>query len=298
MNLNIGTEGLGPDQGLHCLPGTRSEIRVYTICQGPRSGSTLFARNQIRDQCLHCLPQTKIRVYTVCQEPDLRSGSTLFARNQIGDQGLHCLPGTQIRVYTVCQEPVQRSGSTLFARDQSRVYTVCWEPDRRSGATLFARDQIRVYTVCQEPDQRSGSTPFARDQIKDQGLHCLPRTTSEIRVYIICHSICTKRCITSRSTNVILLRYLNSAYEPRHDKTIKVTVHPAKTQISLGVRPVLSESSPCAQWVAKDPSFLHADSEDSDQTWRMPSLIRVFAGCTLICLVMSRLICTLLHLLK
>ena len=39
---------------------------------------------------------------------------------------------------------------------------------------------------------------------------------------------------------------------------------PAKTQISLGIRPVWSESSLCAQWVAKDPRFLHADSEDSD----------------------------------
>ena len=27
-------------------------------------------------------------------------------------------------------------------------------------------------------------------------------------------------------------------YEPRHDKTNKVTVCPAKTQISLGIRPV------------------------------------------------------------
>ena len=38
------------------------------------------------------------------------------------------------------------------------------------------------------------------------------------------------------------------------------------------------QSSLCAQWVAKQPSFLHVDSEDSDQTWRIPSLIRVFAG--------------------
>ena len=29
-------------------------------------------------------------------------------------------------------------------------------------------------------------------------------------------------------------------------------------------RPVWSESSLYAQWVAKNPSFLHADSEDSD----------------------------------
>ena len=37
---------------------------------------------------------------------------------------------------------------------------------------------------------------------------------------------------------------------------------PAKTQISLGSHPVWSESLLCAQWVAKDPSFLHADSQD------------------------------------
>ena len=62
-----------------------------------------------------------------------------------------------------------------------------------------------------------------------------------------------------------------------HDKTKKMTVRPAKTQISLDIRPVWSESSLCAQWLAKDPSFLHADSEDSDQTGRMPRLIWVFA---------------------
>ena len=62
-----------------------------------------------------------------------------------------------------------------------------------------------------------------------------------------------------------------------------MSVRPAKTQISLGIRPVWSESSLCAQWVAKDPVFLHADSEDSDQTGRMAE----FAGHTLILLVLS-----------
>ena len=52
-------------------------------------------------------------------------------------------------------------------------------------------------------------------------------------------------------------------------------------------RSVWSESSLCAQWVAKDPSFLHADSEDSDQTWWMPRLIWVFDGRTLTLLVLS-----------
>ena len=75
--------------------------------------------------------------------------------------------------------------------------------------------------------------------------------------------------------------------EPRHDKTNKVTVCPAKTQISLGIRPVWSESLLSAQWVAKNPSFLHAESEDSGQTGRMPRLIWVLAGRTVIWLVLS-----------
>ena len=61
--------------------------------------------------------------------------------------------------------------------------------------------------------------------------------------------------------------------EPPHDKTNKMTVRPAKSQISLSSRPVRLESSLCAQCVAKDPSFLHADSEGSDQTEWMPRLI-------------------------
>ena len=63
-------------------------------------------------------------------------------------------------------------------------------------------------------------------------------------------------------------------------KNNKMNVRPAKTQFSLGIRPCWSESSLCAQWVAKDPNFLHADSEDSDQTRWMPRLIWVFAGRT------------------
>ena len=62
-------------------------------------------------------------------------------------------------------------------------------------------------------------------------------------------------------------------------KPAKLSVHPAKTQISLGICQVRSESSLCTQWAAEDPMFLYADSEDSDQTGRMPRLIRVFAGC-------------------
>ena len=42
----------------------------------------------------------------------------------------------------------------------------------------------------------------------------------------------------------------------------------ATWQNQQNIRPVRSESFLCAQWVAKDPSFLHAGSEDSEQTGR------------------------------
>ena len=75
-------------------------------------------------------------------------------------------------------------------------------------------------------------------------------------------------------------------FEPRHDKTNKVTVHPAKTQISLGIHPVWSESSLSA-WRKLGSLATHwAHSEDCDQTGRMPRLIWVFAGRTLILLVL------------
>ena len=42
-----------------------------------------------------------------------------------------------------------------------------------------------------------------------------------------------------------------------------------------------SDQSPCCgSVVAKDPRFLHADGEDSDQTGRLPKLIWVFTGRT------------------
>ena len=75
-------------------------------------------------------------------------------------------------------------------------------------------------------------------------------------------------------------------------KPTKWHVRPWKTQISLGIRPVWSESSLCAQWVAMGLSFLHADSKDSDQTGRMSRLVRVFAGrtCHFVGFVTMRLI--------
>ena len=57
-------------------------------------------------------------------------------------------------------------------------------------------------------------------------------------------------------------------------KPKKWHVRPAKTQISLDIRPVWSESSLCSQKIViKGPMFLYADNEDSDKTGQMPRLI-------------------------
>ena len=60
-------------------------------------------------------------------------------------------------------------------------------------------------------------------------------------------------------------------FEPPHDKTNKMACAPSEDSDQPG-NPL------CAQLVAKDPSFLHADSEDSDQTGRMPRLILIRLG--------------------
>ena len=63
-------------------------------------------------------------------------------------------------------------------------------------------------------------------------------------------------------------------------KPTKWHVRPALTEISLGIRPVWSESSLSASRKLWSLATQWAQSEDSDQTGRMPRLIWVFAGRT------------------
>ena len=79
----------------------------------------------------------------------------------------------------------------------------------------------------------------------------------------------TKSILTSEE--LILRKYV-----PWHDKTNKMAVHPAKTQISLGIRPVWSE---CVRM--KEPGVYPLIIQ------QMPRLIWVFAGRTLILLILS-----------
>ena len=65
-------------------------------------------------------------------------------------------------------------------------------------------------------------------------------------------------------------------------KPTKWHLRPGQTQISLGIRPVWSESSITAWKKLGSLAAYWAHSQDSDQpghqTWRMPRLICVFAG--------------------
>ena len=83
-----------------------------------------------------------------------------------------------------------------------------------------------------------------------------------------------------------------SLYEPLHDKASSVSVRPAKTQISLGIRPVWSESLLSA-W-RNLGSLPNERTVKTDQTGRMSRLIWVFSGRILIVLVLSCL-CSYYH---
>ena len=99
--------------------------------------------------------------------------------------------------------------------------------------------------------------------------------------YIVFAKRKSKHVTKERKKNLHFLEIAVQAFEPQH---VKTTVHPAKTQISLSIRTVWSESLLCALWVAKDPVV-------------NPRLIWVFAGHTgcFVCFVIHRLILFLLQ---
>ena len=95
------------------------------------------------------------------------------------------------------------------------------------------------------------------------------------------------KCILRFRGYAAMFRLLIRQYMS-HDMTKPAKFVCAQRRLrSACIRPVWSETSLCAQWVAKDPRFLHVDSEDSDQTGWMPRLIWVFAWSTLILLALS-----------
>ena len=70
-----------------------------------------------------------------------------------------------------------------------------------------------------------------------------------------------------------LLPNLIGFYRPPHDKTNKMASAPSEDSDQPSHPPSLIRVFAVRSKVAKDPIFLHVDSEDSDQTGRMPRLI-------------------------
>ena len=105
------------------------------------------------------------------------------------------------------------------------------------------------------------------------GETCLPRNAYFLEVPGYTLSFRIHVCSSEHHSNL--------PFEPRHDKTNKIAVRPTKTQLSLGIRPVWSESSLSA-WRNLGSLATHwAHTEDTDKIWRMSRLISDFAGRTL-----------------
>ena len=65
----------------------------------------------------------------------------------------------------------------------------------------------------------------------------------------------------------------SNLFEPKQDTSNNFHVWQAKIKLSLVKHIACSEPELHAQWVAKDPSFLQARSDDSCQTVRIHRLI-------------------------
>ena len=78
-------------------------------------------------------------------------------------------------------------------------------------------------------------------------------------------------------THLSIAAQQDRLFEPPHDKTNKMHVRPAKTQISLGIRPVWSESSLSAWRKLGSLATHRAHSEDSDQTGQSMVICRYYS---------------------
>ena len=73
------------------------------------------------------------------------------------------------------------------------------------------------------------------------------------------------RPFSCKSSMFTILPWLCITYEPEYIKTNKMTCTLRRLR-SAYASTQSDQSSLCTQWVAQGPRFLHADSEDSDQT--------------------------------
>ena len=99
---------------------------------------------------------------------------------------------------------------------------------------------------------------YGGNKINKRTFWCQETTRMKSPVFSIVHEMTSSHCRTllpfSMAGCTCNIPVRMDTYEPPHDKTNKMTVRPANTQISLGIRQVWSEFALC---IAKGPSFLH-----------------------------------------
>ena len=81
-------------------------------------------------------------------------------------------------------------------------------------------------------------------------------------LYITVLLIAVKNIQVCYLTNDLFILLLSLSFSLSFSLSLSLSRHYSRARVL----------ATCAQWVAKDPMSLHADSEDSDQTGRMPRL--------------------------
>ena len=130
------------------------------------------------------------------------------------------------------------------------------ESTQRHTRVRLKQTELVLFTLC------DGSFVFC-DVAADISAQIMVR-------HQITRSICRVGPVVGTGLPVGSILVASPTYEPQHYKTNKMTCAPSEDSDQPG--------HPPSQWVAEDPMFLHADSEDSDKTGRMSRLIWVFAG--------------------
>ena len=131
-----------------------------------------------------------------------------------------------------------------------------------------AREHTKTHT-CQTEAERAGAIYFVRRKF----FFCDVVAEISAQVMVrrqITRPLCRIGPLVGIGLPMGSTLVTSPTYEPQHYKTNKMTCAPSEDSDQPG--------HPPSWWVAEDPMFLHADSEDSDQTGRMSRLIWVFGG--------------------
>ena len=91
----------------------------------------------------------------------------------------------------------------------------------------------------------------------------------------------------TRECSVSFCRECHVIWAASWQKPTEWSVRPAKTQFSLGIHPVWSESSLCAKWEAQNPKFLKQTAKTLIRLGECPGWSESSLGAQVILLVLS-----------